>query len=289
MLYRTSRQAEILAEVLFRQGIPYQVVDLDPFYHKGQVKILYLWTLVAAGLADLSHLLFLLGLEHGIGKATLTRVERALYEKADEPSTTLAALTMQSGKVKKSAAIFQDLAEQIRLTAENSGVAASMTPVLERYDITEDEVEVRRFLRLAGALGSSLTEFGDYLLKNSRFGVYDEQAEAVTLMTLHAAKGKEFPVVFLVGLEEGQLPLQPREQLTESKYLLHIEEERRLFFVGLTRAKFQLYLSWSGQEKGNRYERNTSRFIGEIPESLLLRTLPKKVKRSKHKQLSLFS
>lgn len=289
ILYRTTRQAQVIAESLFKQGIPYQVVDLDPFYQKEPVKILYYWTLLAAGLADLTHLLFLLGLESGIGKSTLAGVENQLAEQAGEPLAALAALPLQKGKVKQAVVLFREFAGQICKVAAEDTVAVSIAPVLAHYSISEDDVEVQRFFRLAGAIGGSLAEFADYLQQSSRSVVYDEQAEAVTLMTLHAAKGIEFPVVFLIGVEDNRLPLQPREQLAEDEYAAHVEEERRLFFVGLTRAKHQLYLSWSEQGMNRGKAGKPSRFIGAIPKSMIEHGVPRKIKKIKPKQLPLFS
>ncbi len=288
VLYRTTRQAEVIAEALHKQGIPCQLVDLDPFYTKGSLKILYHWILVAAGLADLSHLLFLLGLERGIGPATLLRIEQAMEDVSSESASLLSLLSRQPGAVGKAAASFKVLARSVQIPAHEHGVTASLLPILERYHIAEDDVEVQRFLRLAGAIAGSLQSFADYLLHNGTTILFDDQAEAVTLMTLHAAKGIEFPVIFLVGLEDDRLPLQPREELTTAEYLAHVEEERRLFFVGLTRAKHQLYLSWSPQGPELAGSKRPSRFIGEIPAALITQSLVRKKKRSRHTQLSLF-
>jgi uncharacterized protein (TIGR00375 family) len=289
VLYRTSRQADVIADVLFQQGIPYQRVDLDPFYRKEPVKTLYLWVLVAAGAFDLSHLLFLLGLERGIGKSTLNKVECALSEEND----LLAALSSLSLHVEKlviPAQRFQSLVEKIQRIANEKGVTASLEPILKSYGISGESVDIQRFLQLSGAIGNSLTEFADYLQVNDRSVFYDHRAEAVTLMTLHAAKGVEFSAVFLIGLEEGLLPLQPKEQLTRDDFLSHIEEERRLFFVGMTRARHQLYLSWSDNDRRpcKLGLGKPSRFLDAIPKSLLLQAIPARVKRTRYKQLTLF-
>ncbi len=288
VLYRTTRQAQVIAEALHKQGIPCQLVDLEPFYTKGPLNILYHWILVAAGLADMTHLLFLLGLERGIGQATLLRAEQAMEEVRGETASLLSALSRQSGAVGKAAASFMVLAASVQTRARKHGVAAALLPVLERYDIAEDDAEVLRFLRLTGAIAPSLQSFADYLFHNSNSILFDDQAEAVTLMTLHAAKGVEFPVVFLVGLEDDRLPLQPGEELTAAQYLAHVEEERRLFFVGLTRAKHQLYLSWSVQGPERTGAKKRSRFISEIPAALITQSIVRKKKRPGHTQLSLF-
>jgi DNA helicase-2/ATP-dependent DNA helicase PcrA len=110
-------------------------------------------------------------------------------------------------------------------------------------------------------------------------------------MTLHAAKGVEFPVVFITGLEEGTLPLAPRDQLGKDAFCDHIEEERRLFYVGMTRAEQRLYCTWSEKRRAGALtagEKNTlSRFIAEIPEQLL-NLESHRPRRKKFRQLSLF-
>ena len=101
----------------------------------------------------------------------------------------------------------------------------------------------------------------------------DNKRDAVTLMTLHAAKGLEFPIVFLIGMEEGLFP--------HSRSLMEIEEmeeERRLAYVGITRAKYKLYLSWAKQRIiwGNTGSQTRSRFVDEIDTKLLEYTYPVK-------------
>ena len=109
-------------------------------------------------------------------------------------------------------------------------------------------------------------------------------------MTLHAAKGGEFPVVFICGIEEGIVPLQPREQLSREEFHAHIAEERRLFFVGITRARHHLYLSYATAERKNgRFgSGRPSRFIDDIDSSLLTPAAMERKQAKKYKQLSLF-
>ena len=128
---------------------------------------------------------------------------------------------------------------------------------------------------LAGSFGGDLPAFSSHLRRYADASVYDERAEAVALMTLHSAKGLEFPVVFLAGAEEGLLPCSLWSDV-------NVEEERRLFYVGLTRAKERLLLTasedrlWAGPSP-----RRLSRFIGEIPPHLLSAAAPSPLKKSK--------
>ena len=155
-----------------------------------------------------------------------------------------------------------------------------------------------RFLELAGSFGSSLDEFGAYLKKNENGTVYDEKAEAVTLMTLHGAKGLEFPVVFITGLEEGifpcELPLTQKESaaVDPTAPTMSMQEERRLFYVGMTRARSQLVLTSAATRSvfGSFQKRAVSPFITEIPASLCEEITQHRQKRHKSsvKQMKLF-
>ena len=145
----------------------------------------------------------------------------------------------------------------------------------------------KRLLDLAGSFGGDLAAFGSHLRRYADASVYDERAEAVALMTLHSAKGLEFPVVFLAGAEEGLLPCSLWNDV-------NMEEERRLFYVGLTRAKERLLLTasenrpWAGPSP-----RRLSRFIGEIPAHLLSAAAAAPLKKAKGRkgseQMELFS
>jgi DNA helicase II / ATP-dependent DNA helicase PcrA len=135
-----------------------------------------------------------------------------------------------------------------------SGLAAALAETLPFLAIGPE---------LAGSFGGDLEAFSSHLRRYPDATIYDERAEAVALMTLHSAKGLEFPVVFLAGAEEGLLPCSLWNDL-------NLEEERRLFYVGITRARERLLLiasenhPWAGPSP-----RRLSRFIGEIPTHLL--------------------
>ncbi len=290
ILYRTSRQADIISDNLFKQGIPFSRVDLEPFYLHNPVKPLYLWAVVAANLGNLADLLSLLALEPGIGKKTLQSVEEALGESPDVLMDFF-SLAEKIDRLKRAGIIFQELRRRIRDVCRKKGVATGLAPVLEHYDLSSRDPEIQRFFRIAGAIGDTLEEFAGYLQDNTSQIVAEPYGEAVTLMTIHAAKGVEFSVVFLVGLEEGVLPLRPREQLNQAAFNAHIEEERRLFFVGMTRARQQLYLSWSSNERGQGIFGSTgkaSRFLTDIDPNLFSQPLPAPGRKKRYQQLSLF-
>ena len=118
--------------------------------------------------------------------------------------------------------------------------------------------------------GQKLTDFLDYQKLLTNVDEIDNETEQLTLMTLHAAKGTEFPVVIIIGMEEGSFPMW-RQNLTEAE----LEEERRLFYVGMTRAEKQLYLSSVTYRFGDR-DRAPSMFVGEIPSNYVVKWSPRR-------------
>ena len=110
-----------------------------------------------------------------------------------------------------------------------------------------------------------LTNFLDYQKLLTNIDELDDKTEQLTLMTLHAAKGTEFPVVIILGMEEGSFPMW-KQNITEAE----IEEERRLFYVGMTRAQAQLYLSSTVYRTGDR-DRSVSMFVREVPSNYVIK------------------
>jgi superfamily I DNA/RNA helicase len=294
VLYRTGRQAEVLAAALSEQGLPVQVVDLVPFYLSGPVSPLYHWLLLVTGRGENQDLLALLRREPGIGAATLRRVEAHLAEAGADARTLL----RRAGEVLPAAsgrrlAAMEELLAKVLETARAQGLVPALTLLAGHTGLDPAQPDMNRLLQLAENFGHSLEQFGEHLQRYSDSVVYDPRAEAVTLMTLHAAKGLEFRVVFLAGAEEGLLPLTPRRPLAPEAESEHLAEERRLFYVGLTRAREVLYLchARSRSMAGRISEQHPSRFLAEIPPHLFSPTAAAptgKRRRSSVRQLSLF-
>ncbi|MHB1351498.1 MAG: UvrD-helicase domain-containing protein [Desulfobulbaceae bacterium] len=294
VLYRTGRQAEPLARELAEHGFPVQVVDLRPFYLTGPTFELYLWVLLAAGRLDGAGLLALLGKEKGIGGATLSRVEQLLAGGGEDPWPVVLAgrSALPAGAVSRLAEM-DALLGRIRESAAGKGLVPALRLAVAHHSLSEDNEEIVRLLRMAETFGSSLSGFADHLQRYSDSVVYDQRADAVTLMTLHAAKGLEFRAVFLVGVEEGLLPLAPRGRLSPEEEAEHLEEERRLFYVGMTRAREMLCLSHARSRfmDGHASARQPSRFLREIPGSYFTSLdgpLSSRRRKSAGRQLSLF-
>ena len=301
VLYRTARQAEAITQALTTRTIPCQVVDMHPFYLDGELKRLTYWCLLAADQIDRAELLFLLAQERGIGAKGLAAAEALLSVFSEhqhkDPLTALAdtgcGKTDKADKtdlpqaVQKRVKAMQELAAQLM---QQDAAVKAVDLLCQQYELDPEEPELVRFRRMATS-SPSLPAFAEHLRRHQNSLIYDDRAEAVLLSTLHAAKGLEFRAVFMAGCEDGLLPLAPRTELSKEAEQEHLAEERRLFFVGMTRAAEILYLTGAKERMGfsGLEQRTPSPFLSEIPPDLL-RDAPTIVKKRKKagKQLSLF-
>ena len=297
VLYRTSRQAEVLAAVLKNRGIPFQLVDIDAFYTQGSCRLLYCWMLLLAGLAGTSQVLSLLEAEQGADARLLDRIQHALWTRALHKAVTpdlLAGLMLEDDD----AAAFRRFggyALSMQEISQREPAVAVLDRLVAHCRLDPQQPDIVQLRNLALTLGGSVASFAQYLQTFSDAIVYDKRAGAVTLATLHAAKGLEFQMVCIAGIEEDLLPLKPRSNLPAEALAAHIEEERRLLYVGMTRAITTLSLSWCAQRpsfSGAPAGRAISRFVQELPAVCLAAPAgkPGKGKRKpSHHQLSLFS
>ncbi|CAK8724306.1 DNA 3'-5' helicase [Candidatus Electronema halotolerans] len=289
ILCRTARQMPLIAQALAERTIPCQAVDLQPFYLSGETKILYYWILLAAERIDQAELLVLLENDE-VSKELLAAAEQVLAEQENSrsPLADLLAVDSLPELLRNCLAKTAEFAAQL---AQEAPVAA-VDRITANCGLNKDDSDSIRFRNMA-ASAVSLPAFAEHLRRHENSVIYDERAEAVLLATLHAAKGLEFKAVFVTGCEEGLLPLTPRAALDSAAEQEHLAEERRLFFVGLTRAAETLYLCSAGERQGFAgIQRQTpSHFLAEIPAELLnspLLSKKKSKKRSAGKQLLLF-
>jgi superfamily I DNA/RNA helicase len=282
ILYRLSRQADELANALQRRGIPFQLVGATPYFFSPAARAVTRFVRGAAGTRDTADWLALLRDIPGVGETTVERLDATLPLSGD--FLALAASTGLPAQAERRIADLATALERFREQASASSLAAALDGAMDFVGADPAHPDCARLLTLAGSFGADLATFSSHLLDYAAETVYDERAEAVALMTLHAAKGLEFPVVFIAGCEEGLLPCS----LWGTSSL---EEERRLFYVGMTRARENLILTasmtrpWAGPG-----ERILSRFAGEIPEHLITRGVPtgKRRKKGKAEQMELF-
>ena len=272
VLYRLGRQADDLVEALSRRGIPCQIVGARPFFMAPELQGLSYFTLAAADTATLADYLALCRLVPGIGQTTISLLEREIRINSRDFFGDSLLLPLSAQAVRAMQGLQEKIA-RFRQEADTDLPRAYLT-VCSLFDLDPASEAGRRFTALAGAFGS-LSPFARHLTENARAAIYDNRAEAVSLMTLHGAKGLEFPVVFIIGVADGLLPCRLAG--------CDIEEERRLFYVGLTRAREKLILSYTKQDK-------PSPFLGEIPAQLVQIMEEEGGKRRKTgaKQLKLF-
>lgn len=286
ILYRTNAQSRAFEEELRRTGIPYVIVGGVKFYERKEVKdiIAYLNILVNPK-DEVTFRRVINTPSRGLGKETLHRIENLadrfgihLWEAVQRVE-----LLELSPKRERKLREFIELISKYRRLKEKLNVYALMKGIVdetgylsrleeegtkEALNRTENVLELLSSTRLfcETAEDQSVEAWLSKVSLFSDIDGWDEKASAITLMTAHNAKGLEFPVVFITGLEEGLFPhyqsLYPEEEL---------EEERRLFYVGMTRAKEKLFISYALRRmrpSGKRYQ-SPSRFIREIPSSLI--------------------
>ena len=283
VLYRTNAQSRVFEEALLAEGIPYRVVGGVGFYARTEIKDIIAYLRYIVNSSDALAFKRIVNVpRRGIGQQTLA----ALVQAANAARVSVGEAIFDSELLRtavpkklKELERFADLIAEIRKIAESGSVADLLVAVMERSGYvrelqSEDTHDARaRLENLAELVGvareyeandeePSLAGFLANIALVSDLDALEEDASYVTLMTLHSAKGLEFPSVFLTGLEEGVFPHS--RTLTEPAEL---EEERRLAYVGITRAIDRLFLTYASRRAlfGNTYAYPKSRFIDELP------------------------
>jgi len=285
VLYRTNSQSRQIEEALRRYGRPYVVVGGFSFYQRAEVKDVLAYLKVLASPQDTVSLLRVINTPaRGIGKSTIEQIDAysvknnlSAWHGLKEMLQAKAFPTRAEAALKNFVRLIEDLSEASRTATVQEALEAVIDKSGYRDMLTSDvspEAESRlgnleELLNAAAEAterGESVAEFLDHAALVADSDQLDEKA-AVSLLTVHNAKGLEFQNVFLAGMEEGLFP-HSRSLNTDGA----MEEERRLCYVGMTRARKRLYLSWA------RYRRRfgggqpevcmRSRFINEVPPSL---------------------
>ncbi len=287
ILYRTNAQSRILEENLIKRGIPYTMVGGTKFYDRKEIKdVLAYLRVLYNPFDDLSLLRIINVPKRSIGTTTVTKLQE--YAKATGNSIFMALTQLQSiptikGKTREKLEEFGILIFNLVATMNEKNVLELLESILEetKYlknledsDDPQDEVRAENIGELLSVAkdfidsheSGTVEDFLEQVALVNDVDSFEQEDSKVTLMTLHAAKGLEFPIVFLAGLEEGLFP--------HSRTLMNpeeIEEERRLCYVGITRAEKELYISNSITRTvfGRTSNYLPSRFLGEIPENLM--------------------
>jgi len=299
VLYRLTQQAQYLREALERRGIPFQMVNVKPFYMHREIRPVYYWIRAAGSARDgiEAEVYFeLLRSFPGVGESTLALLEKQLPFGGFPDFFALAEEILLPKALKDRVNDLEKELIAFKNAVSEKGLSGPIRESMDYLRVNAKSEDARRFLELAGSFGSDLPGLADYLHKNETATVYDDNAEVVSLMTLHGAKGLEFPVVFITGMEEGIFPcsLHGDENRKDADITVtdSILEERRLFYVGMTRAQDFLILSSSVTRPifGSFQSRPLSRFINEIPEALYEQSKKEKTRKKKpgSKQMKLF-
>ncbi len=288
VMYRTNAQSRLIEEAFLRAGMPYRLVGAQRFYGRREIKDMIAYLRLVMNPADEVSLARVINVPpRGIGDKTLVALNLA----AQRAETSPGAVLMDLGQHGKDLPYWEAFPRGANLLADFGSLFAGWCqhadsmPLPELFDrILEDTVyyehindgsdegtsrweNVQELRRLAYEYEEQgLVHFLENLALVSDQDTVPESAEAPTLLTLHAAKGLEYPVVFIIGLDDGILPhmrsLDDPEEMAE---------ERRLFYVGLTRAKQRLYLVRAEQRSvyGSFQDSIPSRFLKDIPEELV--------------------
>ncbi|NIK11675.1 DNA helicase PcrA [Alkalibacillus almallahensis] len=286
ILYRTNAQSRAMEDVFVKSDIPYQIIGGTKFYDRKEIKDLLAYLrLITNPNDDISFLRVVNVPKRGIGKTSIDKLQMhaemhdlSLYEAVKD-----IALVGVSKKAGQQLQAFRHLIENWRSQQEFLGVTEIVDEVLSRsgyedmlkqdkslesqsrLENIEEFKTVTRQFEEANEDTSLIAFLTDLALVSDLDQSDDDAQEQVTLMTLHAAKGLEFPVVFLIGLEENIFP-HSRSIFDEEE----MEEERRLAYVGITRAEQRLYLTYSSMRTlfGRTQFNQKSRFVDEIPDEL---------------------
>ncbi len=307
ILYRTNAQSRVMEETLLKANIPYKMVGGHKFYDRKEIKDILAYLNVLANPQDsISFERIVNSPKRGIGPGSIEKLRSfaSLHEWPLLEAAQNVDLANIGGKAGQQLGAFGEMIQEVTQMIPYLTVTELTKEVLDRSGYLEDlkiqntlEAQARienleEFLTVtqefdkqfeqqneedADAPEEKLTVFLNDLALVSDIDNLEEDASQVILMTLHAAKGLEFPVVFLIGLEEGVFPLS-RALMEESE----LEEERRLAYVGITRAEEALYLTnaFSRTLYGRTQYNRPSRFVEEIDQELLeiegMRPTPKK-------------
>jgi DNA helicase-2/ATP-dependent DNA helicase PcrA len=289
LFYRTHAQSRVLEDLLLRTGVPYRIVGGTRFFDRAEIRDVMAYLKVVVNPADEISLRRIINTpRRGIGETTIDKIafvsrergvsfEDALRIAISEDWLDARARTRVSEFAELldyvrsfEAASLRDLVEAI---VERSGLISALDA--ERTDEAAQRADnIREFFGVVQEFSeahpdSDLPEFLEWLALRTDLDTLVEGESAVTMMTVHTAKGLEFPVVFIVGLEESIFP-----HANSMFDPVGLEEERRLMYVAITRARQRLYLAYAHSRSiyGSTQHNPASRFLAEMPEETLEKT-----------------
>jgi DNA helicase-2/ATP-dependent DNA helicase PcrA len=293
ILYRTNAQSRAVEEQLRRANIPYTIVGGIKFYERKEIKDILAYLKVLVNPNDAVSLERIINFpSRGIGLTTLQYLReqvrsqnKTLYEILFMVEDFEGIRTGISAKILQ----FYNQLEDIRKNLSDLNAYQVTEKIISEFDLkkvyensglVEDDTRLENIHEFLNSIeifvsddpeNAPLSRFVDEISLLTDIDRWDAERSVVTLMTLHSAKGLEFPLVIITGLEDGLLPLSRNSEKPDE-----LEEERRLFYVGMTRAKEQLFLlhaqtrhRFGREEFGSSFRSMPSRFLREIPEKFL--------------------
>ncbi len=282
VFYRINAQSRALEEALMRWGIPYTLVGGVRFYQRKEIKDLVAYLRVMVNPDDEVSLKRILNVPpRGIGPKTVEKLHTLAHQKGCSLYQALQEASAREDlpqAVRKKGREVASLLERLRAQARDLPLNELASHIIEGTNYMEYLMaqgpegqtrmeNVKEFLGMLRGSGiEALKEFLDQVALLTDIDEYEDGVNRVSLMTLHSAKGLEFQVVFMVGLEEGLLPYYLRLDDPEE-----MEEERRLCYVGMTRAQERLCLSCATRRSlfGGQQRRVPSRFLRDIPKEII--------------------
>jgi DNA helicase-2/ATP-dependent DNA helicase PcrA len=282
VFYRTNNQSRVIEEELMHKGIPYTIVGGVGFYERSEIKDIMAYLRVISNPSDEISLRRIINVpSRGIGKGALEILEKTAQERDTSLFNSIEIAVKEQLLPKKallSLERFYILINELIKLSKKLSIGKLLDKILEKTNYLEMLVKdeerrdnVGEVLTLAVEFekeekNNSIHDFLDWATLSSDVDRFNEKADIVALMTLHCAKGLEFSIVFIAGMEESLFP--HIKSMGNGKL---IEEERRLCYVGITRSKEKIYLTSTSKRRlfGVEHRSIPSRFITEIPRKLL--------------------
>ena len=293
ILYRTNAQSRILEDQLRRNGIPYTIVGGIRFYERKEIKDILAYLKILVNQNDSVSLQRIINFpSRGIGPTSMKVLNEYTFEKKSSLYQAISQIdslpNIQAGIAKRIKEFHQSL-ETIHTLLDQLNAYQIVERVIkefklkeiyEKSELVEDEIRLENINEFLNSLeifvsthpdNDSLENYLDEVSLLTDIDRWDPDKPYVTLMTLHSAKGLEFPIVIVTGLEDGLLPLSRNSDSQDD-----LEEERRLFYVGMTRAMDKLYIlnaqrrhRFGRDEFGTNFRSLPSRFLKEIPDEFI--------------------
>ncbi len=287
VLYRTNSQSRQIEEALRRYNRKYNVVGGFSYYQRAEVKDIIAYLKLAQSQTDSISLQRIINVPaRGIGRTTVEQAEKFAVENGLGLWEAIGRMLEENQfgtRAHSAMAVFRNMIEELSEAVESKPLNEALAFIedrtgyrrmLEQENTPESQARIENLNELMNAAaeaverGETVRDFLDHAALVAQADAIDE-ASQITLMTIHNAKGLEFPVVFMAGMEDGLFP-HSRSLLSEAA----MEEERRLCYVGMTRSEKRLVLSWARYRRrfgGGEQERTiASRFLKEIPSNLVI-------------------